>query len=29
MDSNHGSLVFRKATRYGLPHEVLNHIIIC
>ena len=24
MDSNHGSLVFRKATRYGLPHEVFQ-----
>ena len=30
MDSNHGSLVFRKATRYGLPHEVFksyNHML--
>ena len=24
MDSNHGSLVFRKATRHGLPHEVFT-----
>jgi len=24
LDSNHGSLVFRKATRYGLPHEVFK-----
>jgi len=24
LDSNHGSLVFRKATRHGLPHEVFK-----
>jgi hypothetical protein len=30
MDSNHGSLVFRKATRHGLPHEIFksyNHML--
>jgi len=24
MDSNHGSLVFRKATKHGLPHEIFK-----